>query len=56
MGYRYACVWFDGVWADTEDFNMRLLDEIDRINNSADKGWFCAGQIMEEGYPVLTEV
>ena len=51
MGYRYACVWFDGVWADTEDFNMRLLDEIDRINNSADKGWFCAGQIMEEGYP-----
>ena len=37
MGYRYAVVWFDGVWADTEDFNTKLLTEIDRINNSQTK-------------------
>ena len=50
MGYRYAVVWFDGVWADTEDFNKRLLSEIDRINNSADKGWIVAGEIQEDRY------
>ena len=50
MGYRYAVVWFDGVWADTEDFNTKLLTEIDRINNSADKGWIVAGEIQEDNY------
>ena len=48
LGYRYACVWFDGVWADTEDFNLKLLDEIDRINKSVKKGWFVAGQIKQD--------
>lgn len=57
LGYRYACVWFDGVWADTEDFNVALLNEIDRINESAEKDWFVAGEIKlyeENGYPYFT--
>lgn len=51
MGYRYAAVWFDGVWADSEQFNSDLLGEIDRLN-SADK-WMVAGQLVTEGdhYP-----
>lgn len=48
LGYRYACVWFDGIWADTEDFNLTLLKEIDRLNNTVEKGWFVAGQIKQD--------
>ena len=50
MGYRYAVVWFDGVWSDTEDFNIKLLSEIDRINNTAEKDWIVAGEIREHNY------
>jgi hypothetical protein len=44
MGYRYACVWFDGCWPAGHDFNNLLLDEIDRINEAFDE-WLVAGQI-----------
>ena len=49
MGYRYACVWFDGCWPADHDFNMGLLAEIDRIN--AEFGfdnWMVAGNISVE--------
>jgi len=54
MGYRYACIWFDGCWADVHDFNRRLLDEIDRLNRVGD--WLCAGQIQArtDEYPFFT--
>ena len=34
MGYKYACLWFEGCWPDTLDFNNQLLDEIDGYNCS----------------------
>lgn len=54
MGYRYACIWFDGAWADTHDFNLKLLDEIDRINIQGK--WLAAGQIQDrtDEYPFFT--
>ena len=54
MGYRYACVWFDGCWPDSEQFNMGLLREIDRIDTVG--SWLSAGQIQcrEDSYPFFT--
>lgn len=53
MGYRYACIWFDGAWADTHDFNNALLTELDRLNTNE---WLAAGQIQarEDEYPFFT--
>lgn len=45
MGYRYAVVWHDGVWASNTDYNDKLLEEIDRFNEESEGDWFCAGQI-----------
>ena len=54
MGYRYACIWFDGCWADVHDFNIKLLDEIDRLNRTGE--WLCSGQIQArpDEYPFFT--
>ena len=54
MGFRYACVWFDGCWSDTDDFNHTLLHEIDRLNEEED--WLCSGQINTRAgeYPFFT--
>lgn len=51
MGHRYAVVWFDGVWADSHDFNRDLLCEIDRLNST--DSWMVAGQLVTDGvlYP-----
>jgi hypothetical protein len=46
LGYRYACIWFDGAWADTERFNLALLTEIDRLAQASDNEWMCAGEIQ----------
>jgi hypothetical protein len=53
MGYRYACIWFDGAWADTHEFNSALLTEIDRLNSNE---WLAAGQIQarDDEYPFFT--
>ena len=45
--YKYAVVWFDGTWPATEDFNLLLLDEIDKYNKQ-DPNWMVAGQIQCE--------
>lgn len=53
MGYRYACVWFDGCWPADHDFNMGLLEEIDRINDAFGfNNWMIAGNInsIEDRY------
>ena len=53
MGYRYACVWFDGCWPADHDFNMGLLEEIDRINDAFGfDNWMIAGNIntIEDRY------
>lgn len=44
MGYKYAVVWFEGVWPANDGFNLELLDEIDRYNDE-DTEWMLAGQI-----------
>jgi len=51
MGYRYACIWFDGCWGDTDKFNNLLLEEIDRLSN--EETWLCAGQLQcrDNEYP-----
>jgi hypothetical protein len=49
LGYRYACVWFDGCWPSNHDFTHGLLDEIDRINDEfGANNWIVAGNILEE--------
>jgi hypothetical protein len=45
MGFRYACIWFEGTWPATDDFNMNILQEIDRFNETE---WLVAGQISNE--------
>lgn len=45
MGYRYACIWFDGCWPHDHDFNDGLLAEIDRINAEFGSSWMVAGNI-----------
>ena len=50
MGYRYAVVWFDGVWADTEDFNKNYLMRLTELKQCSDKGWIVAGEIQEDNY------
>lgn len=44
MGYKYAVVWFEGVWPANDDFNIQLLSEIDRMN-SQDPNWMLAAQL-----------
>ena len=55
LGYKYACVWFEGVWPDNEAFNLGLLDEIDRYNKE-DPEWIVAGQLQlhDDIYPYYT--
>jgi hypothetical protein len=49
LGYRYACIWFDGCWPSNHDFNMALLNEIDRINDEFGfDNWMIAGNIEVE--------
>lgn len=57
MGYRYAVVWFDGCWPATDDFNMKLLDEIDRFSSDRDTKWMVAGQIVNNNdyYPYFAK-
>jgi len=52
LGYKYACVWFEGIWPNDENFNWLLLDEIDRYNKE-DPNWMLSGQIQlpKDGYP-----
>ena len=52
MGYKYACLWFEGCWPDTLDFNNQLLDEID-VYNKQDPNWIIAGQLQvrDNTYP-----
>lgn len=52
LGYKYACVWFEGIWPDTEEFNLLLLDEIDRYNKE-DPNWIVGGQLQlhDDIYP-----
>lgn len=52
MGYRYACIWFDGCWPADHDFNEGSLVEIDRLNEKFDGNWMVAGNIdlIEERY------
>ena len=52
LGYKYACLWFEGVWPDTMDFNLTLLNEIDR-NNKEDPNWIISGQLRtgNDKYP-----
>lgn len=57
MGYKYAVVWFSGAWPTTDDFNLKLLDEIDRFN-AEDSNWILAGQLQNEAddniYPYVS--
>ena len=48
LGYRYVCMWFDGCWSATDEVNLKLLDEINRINDEfgIDK-WMVAGNILQ---------
>lgn len=50
LGYKYACVWFEGVWPDSTEFNLKLLDEIDRYNKE-DPEWVVAGQLQCNEHP-----
>lgn len=52
LGYKYACVWFEGVWPDTEKFNLHLLDEIDGYNKE-DPEWILGAQLQvhDDIYP-----
>lgn len=55
MGYRYAVIWFEGNWPANEDFNLALLEEIDRYN-AEDDNWMLAGQLQvddETVYPYV---
>ena len=54
MGYRYAIIWFDGCWADTDEFNTSILNEIDRLNNV--ETWLCSGELQcrPGEYPFFT--
>jgi len=48
LGYRYACMWFDGTWSASDDVNLKLLDEINRINEEFDiTKWIVAGNILQ---------
>lgn len=51
MGYKYAVVWFEGVWPASDDFNLKLLDEIDRFN-AEDPNWMLAAQLQSVPYTV----
>lgn len=56
IGYKYACVWYEGTWPANDIFNMKLLEEIDRYNRE-DKDWIVAGQIVAnrpDTYPYLS--
>ena len=55
LGYKYACLWFEGVWPDDEEFNLSLLNEIDRYNKE-DPEWILAGQLQADDnvYPYFT--
>ena len=55
MDYKYAVVWFDGAWPASEDFNIKLLNEIDKYN-AEDPNWMVSGQIISDRpnmYPYL---
>jgi hypothetical protein len=54
LGYKYACVWYEGTWPANTKFNYELADEIDRYNKE-DPEWIVAGQISytEGSYPWL---
>jgi len=45
LAYKYAVVWFEGCWPDSTDFNLLMLDELDRYNKE-DPEWILAGQIQ----------
>lgn len=45
MGYKYAVVWFEGVWPANDEFNTELLTEIDRMN-AGDPNWMLAAQLQ----------
>jgi hypothetical protein len=55
LGYKYACIWFEGCWPDQEDFNINLLAEIDDYNRE-DPHWIVAGQLKQHDdfYPYFT--
>lgn len=44
LGYRYACVWFDGCWPSGHEFNEACLSEIDRLNADFPE-WIVGGNI-----------
>jgi len=47
LGYRYVSMWFDGCWSASDDVNLKLLAEIDRINDEfGDDDWIVAGNIL----------
>ena len=57
LGYRYVCMWFDGCWSATDEVNLKLLDEINRINDEfgIDK-WMVAGNILQTDLCALLNV
>ena len=55
MGYKYAVVWFEGVWPANEEFNMALLREIDRMN-AEDDNWMIAAQLRTEDPEVYAHI
>lgn len=48
LGYRYACVWFDGCYPANDKFNLQVLDDIDQYNK--EYTWFVAGNILDNNF------
>ena len=48
IGYRYACVWFDGCYPANDEFNMQVLDDIDEYNRTGN--WFVAGNTRGDNF------
>lgn len=55
MGYKYAVVWFEGVWPANDDFNTALLSEIDRMN-AEDTNWMLAAQLQASDPEVYAHI
>lgn len=45
MGFQYAIVWADGSWPTDDDFNEKLMEEIEFWDED-DIPWLCAGHLI----------
>ena len=48
LGYRYACVWFDGCYPANDEFNLQVLNDIDQYNKQ--ETWFVAGNVVNGNF------